>query len=143
MIAVDTNLLVYAHRAAVPEHRAARRAIETVCTAPHGWGIALPSLAEFYGIVTHPAASGRPSSPGEAIAFVNMLCHEGGAQVFTPAPDFAFRLLETAAALELHGPRIFDLQIALCALEAGARELWTHDRQFVRVPGLHITDPLG
>jgi hypothetical protein len=32
--------------------------------------------------------------------------------------------------------RIFDLQIALCAFESGARELWSYDARFVTVPGL-------
>lgn len=40
------------------------------------------------------------------------------------------------------GPRIFDLQIALMAVEGGARELWTHDRDFVSVPGLRVHDPI-
>jgi hypothetical protein len=31
----------------------------------------------------------------------------------------------------------------LCALDGGATELWTHDRRFVKLPGLIIRDPLG
>ncbi len=36
------------------------------------------------------------------------------------------------------GARIFDLQIDLCTLDGGAIELWTHDRIFVKIPGLVI-----
>src|ERR1700690_1385205 len=39
VIAVDTNLLVYAHRAGCPEHDAARRAIEDAANDAGGWGI--------------------------------------------------------------------------------------------------------
>jgi predicted nucleic acid-binding protein len=42
----------------------------------------------------------------------------------------------------IRGPRIFDLQIGMIALENGARELWTHDAGFVAVPGLKVRDPL-
>lgn len=36
----------------------------------------------------------------------------------------------------------FDLQIALIALENSATHIWTHDRNFVGVPGLKIHDPI-
>ena len=61
MIALDTNLLIYAHRATMPEHSAARRAIERAVIHPQGWGIPLPCLAEFWSVVTHPAATGTPA----------------------------------------------------------------------------------
>jgi predicted nucleic acid-binding protein len=47
-----------------------------------------------------------------------------------------------ASELNLQGPRIFDLQIALASLEGGATEIWTHDRDFVSLPGLPAKDPL-
>jgi predicted nucleic acid-binding protein len=62
MIAVDTNLLVYAHRARTREHAAARRAIERAAAHAAGWGLPLPVLAEFWAVVTHPSAAGRPST---------------------------------------------------------------------------------
>ena len=56
MIAIDTNLLVFAHRMQVPEHRAARKAIEKASMVSDGWGFTLTNLLEFWSIVTHPAA---------------------------------------------------------------------------------------
>ena len=142
MIAVDTNILIYAHRAAVPEHRAAQAAIQNACNSRGGWGIAVPSAAEFYSIVTHPSASGRPSRPEEAAAFMRMLEDDGGMLLLAQGPQFAQRLLQTATDLGVVGARVFDLQIAVCALDGGATELWTHDRAFVKVPGLRVRDPL-
>lgn len=142
MIAIDTNLLIYAHRTAVAEHRRARRAIEAASSDPRGWGISLPSLGEFWGIVTHPAASGRPSRPAEAAGFLRALIAQGGMQVWGPGPGFPDRLLQLATDLDVSGVRIFDLQIALIAFESGATELWTHDRSFLRISGLRVSDPL-
>ncbi len=143
MIGVDTNLLIYAHRAGLPEHRVARRALERAASMPGGWGISQASMAEFWSVVTHPASAGRPSSGAEAVAFLSSLVDEGGAQVWLPAPGFPERLVRLAAGLNVRGPRIFDLQIALTAFEHGAREIWTHDRRFVSVPGLRVRDPLA
>jgi predicted nucleic acid-binding protein len=42
----------------------------------------------------------------------------------------------------IRGARIFDLQIALTAVEHGAREIWTHDQDVLSLPGLRVRDPL-
>lgn len=140
MIAIDTNLLVYAHRSRVPEHRAARKAIEQAA-ASGSWGMAASSLPEFWAVVTHPQAAGRPSSPAQASGFIRALT-AAGAEIWLPGPGFGDRLLQLAADLGVAGPRVFDLQIALCAFESGATELWTHDRAFVKIPGLAVRNPL-
>lgn len=143
MIAVDTNLLVYAHRAGASQHRAARRALERAANDDAGWGIALASLAEFWSVITHPASTGRPSTPAEASAFLLSLVQSGGAQLWQPGSGFTDRLLALAVDRHIQGPRIFDLQIALTAVENGAREIWTHDRNFLSLPGLRVRDPLA
>ena len=141
MIAIDTNLLVYAHRSRTPEHARARKAIERAAGGGDGWGIAAPSLTEFWAIATHPASQGRPSTPTQAAAFVAALV-KAGAQIWLPGPGFGDRLLQVATDLEVVGARVFDLQIALTAFEGGATDLWTHDTRFVKIPGLRLHDPL-
>jgi hypothetical protein len=141
VIALDTNLLVYAHRSATPEHRAARAAIERAA-ASAAWGFAAAVVAEFWSVVTHPAAAGRPSTPSEARAFLEALS-EAGAQVWSPGAGFGLRLAQLAADRAVSGHRMFDLQIALCAFEGGARELWSHDARFVSVQGLRLVKALA
>lgn len=142
MIAVDTNLLVYAHRRGTPEHRAAKSAIERAATDGRGWGIALQTVAEFWSVVTHAAAAGGPSSALQAASFLSNLREDAGMSIWTPGLGFDERLMQLASDLEVAGPRVFDLQIALTAFEHGAAELWTHDRAFVKVPGLRLVYPL-
>jgi predicted nucleic acid-binding protein len=141
MIGIDTNLLVYGHRAATPEHRAAVRALERASRDPRGWGVALPSIAEFWSVVTHPACGGGPSTARQAHGFLTALV-EAGAIIWTPGEDFWRRLTRLAADLGVQGARIFDLQIALAARDNGATEIWTHDAGFVSIRGLRIEDPL-
>jgi toxin-antitoxin system PIN domain toxin len=141
VIAIDTNVLVYAHRAALAEHRAARRAIERAM-ASGGWGITHPTVAEFWSVATHPASAGRPSTPTQARAFLRAMFEDGGAHYWLPVAGFGERFLRLAADLGVTGSRIFDLQIAAIAYENGARELWSHDRNFLTVSGLRVVDPL-
>jgi len=143
MIAIDTNLLIYAHRAGAPEHGRARAAIESAAADPRGWGIALGALVEFWSVVTHASMPPRPSTPAEASAFMESLVSTGHAEIWVPGPGFGRRLMQAAAAHRVTGPRIFDLQIALTAFENGATELWTNDSHFQSVPGLPVRNPIS
>jgi predicted nucleic acid-binding protein len=143
MIAIDTNLLVYAHREGSPEHEQAYAAVLEALADPGGWGICLPSVAEFWRTVTSPAISGGPSSSAVVTHFFHYLLIEGHGYIWTPGPGFGERLMRWAASLKVKGRRIFDLQIAVIAYEHGAREIWTHDRNFVSVPAVKVYDPLA
>jgi len=67
----------------------------------------------------------------------------GGGTVWQAGPDSGLRLMRIAGRLGILGARVFDLQIALAAFENGAKEIWSHDREFVAVPGLAVVDPLA
>lgn len=142
MIALDTNILIYAHRAGSCEHHAAQAAIERAARSEPGWGFAFSVVAEFWSQVTHPRYPGGPSTVMEASGFLEALA-QAGARLWYPESGFAERLLQAAARMQVQGVRVFDLQIALTALDHGAKELWTHDAQFVCPPGLKLVDPLG
>lgn len=142
VIAIDTNLLVYTHRAGAREHNAALAAMEQARNHPAGWGVAFPVLAEFYSVITGGTAGARPATVKEAAAFVEEIGRAGG-EVWFPAPGMERNLADLARQLDVRGPRIFDLQIAFIARENGASELWTHDAGFITVPGLRVRDPLA
>ncbi len=143
MTAVDTNLLVYAHRAGCVEHATAREAIEHAAGEVDGWCIPLPCLFEFWSVVTHPSCAGGPSSPSVARRFIDSLVVTGRAHLLQPGVNFAERCLRAAEHLGVTGPRVFDLQIGLLCLEAGVTELLTHDTGFVALPGLRLRDPFA
>lgn len=52
MIAIDTNVLIYAHREETPHHQAAYPALNRVATAKQSFGLPVFCLAEFLRIVT-------------------------------------------------------------------------------------------
>jgi toxin-antitoxin system PIN domain toxin len=141
MIALDTNLLIYAHRKQLSEHDAARRAIEEASMFEGGWSIPSPCLAEFWKVVTHPANGAARTAPHQARAYLQAL-QDAGAKILYPRDGLWQRLARAAVALEVQGPRIFDLQIAQLAKDAGATQLWTHDAGFLSVPGLRVVHPL-
>ena len=141
VIALDTNILVYAHRQGAPEYSKAWIAIERASQDQRGWGVPLQVITEFWAISTNPS---RPdaSRPSEAADFINSLINETEMKVWFPLEGFSERLIELATQMGRRGVAIYDLQIALIAIDAGASELWTHDRNFVRLPELRVHDPL-
>jgi uncharacterized protein len=143
LIAIDTNLLVYAFRAGAVEHSAAKKSLEEIFDDPNGCGISSPCICEFWSVVTHPLAAGGPSTPVLAGKFIGSLVEQTQMRIWLPLEGFASRFLKLAVDLGVTGHRIFDLQIGLIALEHGAREIWTHDRNFLRLPGLRVVEALA
>lgn len=61
MIAVDTNLLVYAHREDSPWHGAADAAVRRLAEGREAWAIPWACIHEFLGIVTRPGIYDPPT----------------------------------------------------------------------------------
>lgn len=70
MIAVDTNILVYAHRSEVPQHEVAWSALKAIWSAGHGWGLPWPCVHEFLAVVTNPKAYRIPTPKEVAVEAV-------------------------------------------------------------------------
>ena len=143
MIALDTNLLIYAHREGTPQHLASRRAIERASESNRGWGVAYPCVTEFWSVATQASPDGGASSPAIAEAFLKELFSSGGGELWLPCANFSWRLCHIAKDRRITGPRIFDLQVALIAFDNGASQIWTHDKNFISIPGLRVVDPLN
>lgn len=71
MIAVDTNLLVYAHRRDSELHSPANETLQAVAEGSETWGIPWPCVHEFLAIVTHPRIFDPPSSLADGLGQVD------------------------------------------------------------------------
>jgi len=67
VIAVDTNILVYAHREDSPFHEAASGRVAELAEGPATWAIPWPCLHEFLGIVTHSRIYAPPTPLAQAL----------------------------------------------------------------------------
>jgi uncharacterized protein len=61
VIALDTNILVYAHREDSPFHETAFRRVAELAEGPAVWAIPWPCVHEFLAIVTHPRIYAPPT----------------------------------------------------------------------------------
>lgn len=73
MIAVDTNVLVHAHREELPKHEPARARLIALAEGAARWAIPAPCLAEFLRVVTHPKLFDPPHTVDEACRAVEQI----------------------------------------------------------------------
>ena len=142
MIAVDTNLLVYAHREDTPWHGAALKAIQSLADGISPWAIPWPCVHEFLAIVTHPRIYRPATPPGIALAAVRAWMESSSLHMIGEGPDYFSRLEELVRAGKVVGPMIHDARIAAICLDHGIRTFWTADRDFSRFPALKTKNPL-
>jgi predicted nucleic acid-binding protein len=67
LIAVDTNVLVYAHRRDSEWHAPAERVMRSLAGDVAPWAIPWPCLHEFLAIATHPSIYDPPTPLGRAL----------------------------------------------------------------------------
>ena len=142
MIAVDTNILVYAHREDSPFHEAAAQRIAELAGGPASWGIPWPCLHEFLAIVTHPRIYAPPTPLGRALDQVDAWIESPTLMLLSESTTHWPTLRTLLAAGRIAGPQVHDARIAALCQQHGVRELWSADRDFSRFTGLSAVNPL-
>jgi hypothetical protein len=142
MIAVDTNMLVYAHREDSPWHASAYQRIAELAEERALWAIPWPCLHEFLAIVTHPRIYSPPTSLNQALDQVDAWLESPSLSVLSETEGYWPELRTMVEAGKAIGGQVHDARVAaLCRLH-GVRELWTADRDFGRYAGVRVTNPL-
>lgn len=138
MIAVDTNVLIHAHREESPKHHAALKRLEALAASATMWGIPVFCIGEFLRVVTHPKLFDPPHSPAEACDALARLLSPGNVAVLRPGPGYPERLLDAIREVDAVGNLVFDAQIAALCRDCDVSTLLTEDRDFERFENLDI-----
>lgn len=142
MIALDTNLLVYAHREDSPWHDGAYARIAELAEGRAPWAIPWACLHEFLAIVTHPRIYDPPTPLTAALDQIEAWLEAPSLVVITESEGYWRELRAVLQTGRVSGAQVHDARIAaLCRLHC-IQELWTVDRDFGRFPGLTIRNPL-
>jgi uncharacterized protein len=142
LIAVDTNLLVYAHREDSPWHDAAYDRMVELAEGRAPWAIPWPCIHEFLAIVTHPQIY-RPPTPLEiAIDQIEAWFESPTLVMLSESEDYWPLLRSTLQSGRISGPQVHDARIATVCRQHGVSEIWTADRDFGRFPGVTVRNPL-
>jgi toxin-antitoxin system PIN domain toxin len=142
MIAVDTNILIYAHRQDAPFHKAAARCVTELAGGRAAWAIPWPCLHEFLAVVTRHGIYSPPTPLPVALDHVDGLLESPSLILLTEAEQHWSELRMLLTVSKVTGGRIHDARIAASCRQHGVREFWSADRDFSRFPNLGVVNPL-
>jgi len=142
MIALDTLLLVHAHRRDTSLHKEAARCVKDLAESGSQWAICYESLIEFYETVTQPKLWRIPSPPEKAWAQIYAWKEAPQLHLLADSDVSLEYLEQLSSQSRVQGPAIKEARIASCCLSHGVSELWTLGRDFSRFPDLKTRNPL-
>ena len=138
MTAVDTNVLVYAHRAETARHERAQRWLRHLAEGMIPWALPVFCIGEFVRIATHRRVFDPPSTIPQALDAIDALLDSPSVRLLAPTPLHWPLLREAVRAGGTAGNLVFDAEIAAVCREHGVSRLLTLDRDFARFPELQI-----
>ncbi|HEY8210462.1 MAG TPA: TA system VapC family ribonuclease toxin [Myxococcaceae bacterium] len=143
MIALDTNILVYARRSELPHHGKARALLAELAEGDSPWALPWPCVYEFLKTVTHSRVFLRPTPLEDAVDDLESLLDSPSLAMLGQGPGHRQHLRRMVIGGAAVGSTVHDAHIAALALEHGVTELLTADRDFARFPGLRVRNPFA
>ena len=142
MIALDTNILVYAHRRDSTFHERAKLCVQTYAEGSAPWAIPWPCIHEFLAVVTNPRIFKHPTPIAAALAQVEAWRESPALRLLAEEDGYWPVLAGLVKSGGLRGAKVHDARVAALALHHGARELLSADRDFSRMAPLVVRNPL-
>lgn len=142
MTAVDTNVLVYAHREDSPWHDRAASTVRALAEGSAPWAVPWPCLHEFLAIVTHPRIYDPPTPLAAALDQVAAWLESPTLVLLAEGTGYVDALADLLRSSRVSGPRVHDARIAALCLHHRVAELLTADRDFSRFTSLVTRNPL-
>jgi uncharacterized protein len=141
MIALDTNILVYARREEAIHHVSAKRLFLGLVAGADPWAIPWPCIYEFLRVITHPRVFVPPTPLATALDDLDRLFDTPSLSMLGEGPVHPAHLRRMMEAGVAKGNLAHDAHIAALLREHGVREFWTTDRDFTRFPGIALRNP--
>lgn len=141
MLCVDVNILVYAHRADLPEHADYRSLLEQWANADEPLGVPDAVLSGFLRLVTNRRVFAEPTTPEEAWWAVGALVDAPAVLTLRPGEGHWAAFERLAQGINASGNDIPDAYLAAFAVENNATWL-SADRGFARFGELRWRHPL-
>lgn len=138
MLALDTNVLVYAFFSDSPFHGPAKAAVDALAESPAPWAIPWPCVHEFYAVTTNPKIFTDAALPTRARAQLDAWLASPSLLLLGETANHWRTLAALLERADIAGPAVHDARIAAICLDNGVTELLTLDRDFARFPQLTV-----
>ena len=143
MKAVDTNLLVYAHRRESRYHEAAATLLRRLTEGNDVWAIPWPCCYEFHSVVTNPHIwRDNATTPEQSWRQLSAWTASPSMRLIGETENFLEILENFMRRPRVIGGVVHDARIAAICLAHGVEALLTRDRDFRLFPELNTRDPI-
>ena len=132
MKALDTNVLIHAHRKEMAKHMEAGRLLYSLAEGTKPWGLPVFCLGEFLRVVTHPRVFSPPTTIRNALAALEGLIQSPTVRLLLPGNRYWSCLHDVISQGQATGNVVFDAQIVAVCLEHGIDFLISEDRGLKR-----------
>ncbi len=144
MIAVDTNILVYAHRSDSPYYAQAASVLKTLSEGDVAWAIPWPCCYEFLSVVTNRRIWRDNATPVQrAWSQITAWANSPFCSTIGETGDFLDTLSSFIQRPRVSGGVVHDARVAAICVAHGVEVLLTRDRDFSIFPELPTRDPLS
>ena len=140
MTLADVNVLLYALRSDLKQHRVCRSWLDGVLQGPSAYGVSPQVLSSVFRISTNRRVFARPSLPEVAMGFCNAVLSQPHARIVAPGDRHWSIFEDLCARSGATGNLVPDAWFAALAIESGS-EWITLDGDFARFPGLKWRGP--
>ena len=141
MLCVDVNVLVYAHRADLPEHAQYRALLDRLANGDEPLGLPDLALSGFQRVITNRRIFTTPATPEQAWAAVDLLVEAPAVVTVKAGPRHWPIFRQLCADIAARGDDVPDAYLAAYAVENNATWL-SADRGFARFDRLRWRHPL-
>lgn len=140
-VLIDTNVLVYATDSASPHCPAASALLAAAATGGFLGCVAPQILLEFVSVVTNHRRVASVRTPADAWSAADSFAQ--AFEMLTPPADLFARVALLGRTLGTRAQDVFDLAIAVTALESDVRAIYSYDSTvFSRVSGMSVREPM-
>ncbi|MCU1339642.1 MAG: uncharacterized protein JWO19_5223 [Bryobacterales bacterium] len=106
------------------------------------WAVPWPCIQEFLAIVTHPQIYAPPTPLEKALDQVEIWFESPSLRILGELKGHWRELNEILIAGRIVGAVVHDARVAAICREHGVKELWSADRDFTRMKGVVVRNPL-
>ena len=142
MIAIDTNILVYASRRDSPFHVPAQALAKELAEGQASWALPWACLHEFFAVVTSGRFYDPPTTSETALRQIAAWLDSPSLVLLAEGPAHFDALRQLLTDSSSAGSRVHDANIAAICIQHGVSELLTADRDFSRFHGVRTRNAL-
>lgn len=137
----DSNILIYAKMAGVPEHVRALSWLTSTLNDSNSTVLVCETLIlSFLRICTNPKAFDPPLPFADAVKFTSDLLERDNVQIYRPNAEHFVEVSHFMKKHKTGGNLVMDIHLAVTAMNTGSI-LVTRDKYLLKIPYLKTLDP--